>query len=104
MHLTTPDSLSCYSADALLQFTGFGENHPTRERVSSSFFARWNPDDGVTRPNSRSRRREMNAIARDSTAAAMSSVPGLCDVIALLVFQSVGASVANNKNGLMQKM
>lgn len=46
----------------------------------------------------------MNAIARDSTAAAMSSVPGLCDVIALLVFQSVGASVANNKNGLMQKM
>lgn len=46
----------------------------------------------------------MNAIGRDSTAAAMSSVSGLCNVIARLVFQSVGAPVANNKDGLMQKM
>lgn len=46
----------------------------------------------------------MDAIARNSTAAAMSSVSGLCDVIDRLVFQNVGALVANNKDGLMQKM
>lgn len=46
----------------------------------------------------------MDAIARNSTAAAMSFVSGLCDVIDRFVFQSVRAPVANNKDGLMQKM
>lgn len=46
----------------------------------------------------------MDAIGRDSTAAAMSSVSGLCDVIDRLVFQNVGMLVGNNKDGLMQRM
>lgn len=46
----------------------------------------------------------MDAIGRDSTAAAMSSVSGLCDVIDRLVFQNVGTPFINNKNELIQKM
>lgn len=38
MHLTTQDSLSCYSAHALLQLTGFGEGYPALEGVASFSF------------------------------------------------------------------